>query len=114
MMKFIDIDTPTAEVKSVKHMKRKHYSDCRTTRCPECGAILICAIRYCLGRQTYMPSLVTEFIKPLLPQLDKNTLNVMAKDIRNAENYGDERIDKPMWVRFLNDIEQEICKRKEG
>ena len=57
------------------------------------GVVLNCAIRYCLGRQTYMPSLVTEFIKPLLPQLDKNTL---------------------MWMRFLNDIEQEICRRKEG
>lgn len=73
--------------------------------------ILICAVRYCLGRQTYMPCLVTEFIRPLLPQLDKNTLNVMAKDIRNAENYGDERIDKPMWMRFLSDIEREINKR---
>lgn len=77
------------------------------------GTILICAVRYCLGRQTYMPSFVTEFIKPLLPQLDKDTLNVMTKDIRSAETYGDERIDKPMWMRFLDDIEHEISRRKE-
>ena len=58
--------------------------------------ILICAIRYCLGRQTYMPSLVTDFIRPLLPFLDNKTLGIMEKDIRSAESYGDEHIDKPI------------------
>lgn len=75
--------------------------------------ILICAIRYCLGRQTYMPSLVTEFIKPLLPQLDDKTLRVMRADITVTESFGNETIDKPVWMRFLDDIEQEICRRKE-
>lgn len=75
--------------------------------------ILICAIRYCLGRQTYMPSLVTDFIRPLLPHLDDKTLRVMRADITVTESYGNETIDKPIWMRFLNDIEQEICKRKE-
>ena len=76
--------------------------------------ILICAIRYCLGRQTYMPSLVTDFIRPLLPYLDNKTLNIIEKDIRVAESYGNETIDKPIWVRFLDDIEHEISRRKEG
>ena len=76
--------------------------------------ILICAIRYCLGRQTYMPSLVTDFIRPLLPHLDDKTLRVMRADITVTESYGNETIDKPIWMRFLNDIEQEICRRKEG
>ena len=75
--------------------------------------ILVCAIRYCLGRQTYMPRLVTEFIKPLLSDLGDDTLSVMRKDIRSAESYGNETIDKPVWMRFLDDIEQEICRRKE-
>ena len=101
------------DVKPVKHGKRKHYSDCGTTRCPECGAILICAIRYCLGRQTYMPSLITDFIRPLLPHLDNKTLSVIENDIRNAESYGNEKIDKPIWVRFLSEVEEEICRRKE-
>ena len=47
--------------------------------------ILICAIRYCLGRQTYMPSLVTDFIRPLLPHLDDKTLRVMRADITVTE-----------------------------
>lgn len=75
--------------------------------------ILICAIRYCLGRQTYMPSLVTDIIRPLLPHLDDKTLRVMRADITVAESYGNETIDKPVWIRFLNEVEEEICRRKE-
>lgn len=75
--------------------------------------ILICAIRYCLGRRTYMPSLVTDFIRPLLPHLDDKTLRVMRADITVAESYGNETIDKPVWMRFLDDIEHEISRRKE-
>ena len=76
-------------------------------------AILVCAIRYCLGRQTYMPSLVIDFIRPLLPHLDDKTLSIIENDIRNAESYGSEKIDKPIWVRFLSEVEEEICRRKE-
>ena len=75
--------------------------------------ILICAIRYSLGRQTYVPSLVTDFIRPLLSDLGDDTLSVMRKDIRSAESYGNETIDKPVWVRFLSEVEEEICRRKE-
>lgn len=28
----------------------------------EFGAALVCAVRYCLGRMTYMPGLVTDWI----------------------------------------------------
>ena len=78
------------------------------------GVVLNCAIRYCLGRQTYMPSLVTDIIRPLLPHLDDKTLRVMRTDITVAESFGNETVDKPVWMRFLDDIEQEICRRKEG
>lgn len=74
--------------------------------------ILICAIRYCLGRQTYMPFLVIEFIRPLLPHLDNKTLSIIENDIKNAESYGNEKIDKAIWVRFLSEVEEEIFKRK--
>lgn len=75
--------------------------------------ILICAIRYCLGRQTYMPSLVTDVIRPLLPHLDDKTLRAMRADITVAESFGNETIDKPVWMRFLSDIEQEIELRED-
>ena len=48
------------------------------------GAVLICAVRYCIGRQNYMPGLVIDFIRPLLPKLDSKTLTVMERDIIEA------------------------------
>lgn len=77
------------------------------------GTVLVCSLRYCIGRQTYMPSFVIDFIRPLLPDLDNRTLKVMINDIKYAESYGDERIDKPVWMCFLSDIEQEIELRED-
>ena len=77
------------------------------------GTVLVCAVRYCIGRQTYMPSFVIDFIRPLLPYLDDKTLSIIKLDITCAESYGDEKIDKPVWMRFLSDIEQEIELRED-
>ena len=67
------------------------------------GAVLNCAVRYSLGRRSYMPSLVIDFITPLLPKLSLKTLAVMENDIREAiarEDLGDPLIDAPKWVEF--------------
>ncbi len=45
------------------------------------GAVLNCAVRYSIGRQTYMPSLVVGFITPLLPHVSDRTLYVLDQDI---------------------------------
>lgn len=76
------------------------------------GAVLNCAIRYSLGRQTYMPHLVMDFARPLLPQLSDRTLWCMARDIREAETYGSPVIDEPKWKAFLEEVENEIDRRK--
>ena len=76
------------------------------------GAVLICAVRYCIGRQTYMPELVINFTRPLLSKLDDKTLYVMARDIAEADNLGDAEIDAPMWAEFLAEIEKERKRRK--
>ncbi len=75
------------------------------------GIVLLCAIRYAIGRQSYMPSLVIDFIRPLLPYLCDKTLFLFERDIREAPNYGHETIDKPYWLRFLKQIQEEITKR---
>ena len=77
------------------------------------GAVLICAVRYCIGRQTYMPELVINFTTPLLSKLDDKTLYVMARDIAEADNLGDAEIDAPMWAEFLAEIEKERKRREE-
>lgn len=76
------------------------------------GAILICAVRYCIGRQTYMPELVINFTRPLLSKLDDKTLYVMARHIAETDNLGDAEIDAPMWGEFLAEIEKERKRRK--
>lgn len=48
--------------------------------------ILICAVRYCLGRRTYMPGLVTTWIKRNLDGfIDKIDIDVMLQDIARQE-----------------------------
>ena len=81
-------------------------------------SILICALRYCLGRQTYMPSTITGAVRPMLPMLSIQALGVIAEDIRKAKEIhgglGDSRIDEPMWLAFLNDVEAELKKQEDA
>ena len=74
--------------------------------------VCICAVRYCLGRRTYMPWSIMSFIKQFLPALSDNTLYVMARDIAEADNLGDAEIDAPMLAEFLAEIEKERKRRK--
>ena len=67
------------------------------------GVLAICAIRYCQGRQTYMPQLVREIVVPHLPDISDKDLNVMIEDCNFQERmdiYGDKHIDKPGWMRW--------------
>lgn len=77
-------------------------------------SILICAVRYCLGRRTYMPSVVINYITPILSSLSQTTLFCMKRDVEEAEKenrLGDENIDKPLWISFREKIEEEIEER---
>ena len=76
--------------------------------------ILSSAIRYSLGRQTYLPSVVIRFVRPLLPQLSELALRNIIKDIEKVSSYGNETIDKPEWMRFLTDVQFEISKREKS
>lgn len=75
------------------------------------GAVLNCAVRYCIGRQTYMPSLVIGYITPLLPYLDMRTLKCFERDLAEDRSFGDDAIDRPVWVRFAVDVRNEIKRR---
>ena len=86
-------------------------------------SILLCAVRYAIGRRTYMVGEVTGFISPLIPQLSDNALYVIRNDITDAETYknlGDEKIDAPLWkalrLRAVNELKRrssESAKREE-
>ena len=79
--------------------------------------ILLCAVRYAIGRRTYIPSLVIDYITPLLPYLSEDVLKLIANEITEHDTYdgslGDENIDKPYWIEFLRKIRLEIGGRNE-
>ena len=78
------------------------------------GKLAICAIRYCHGRQTYMPDLVRGIVRPHLAELSDKDLGVMIEDCgyQSSMNlYGDERIDKPGWLKWAEELKTEKERR---
>jgi len=45
------------------------------------GCVINSAVRYAIGRNTYMPDVVVRFVFKYLPVLDTRTLSVIKKDI---------------------------------
>lgn len=79
------------------------------------GTLCICAIRYCQGRETYMPDLVRQIIKPHFSELSDKTIGVMVDDCdfqRRMSLYGDERIDLPGWLKWEQILMEEQKKRE--
>ncbi len=78
------------------------------------GAVLNCAVRYALGRKSYMPEIVTGYITPLLPEINDRTLHVMDQDVTERKycgGYGDPYIDEPLWMKFLEAVHAEKDRR---
>lgn len=72
------------------------------------GAILVCAVRYALGRRTYMPSIVAAFVKSVAGELSVRTLTTIRNDICTARDrglLGDANIDVPVWLDLLNEVD---------
>ena len=80
----------------------------------EFGILVTCATRYAIGRQSYMPYLVTSIVKPLLDRLDDKTLGCLIRDIEGAPSLGDELIDEPMWRLLLEQAKREREKREKN
>ena len=80
------------------------------------GTIAICAVRYALGRETYVPGIVQDFVRRHPEIVDANAKAVMIRDIDDADKIteyslvtgekmrvdglGDTTIDRPGWERF--------------
>ena len=75
------------------------------------GCLVNCAIRYCLGRCSYMPGLICSYVKPLLPQLNDHTIGCMERDIREAPSYGMD-IDRETWMEFYGYVQTEMKRRQ--
>jgi len=66
------------------------------------------AIRYCMGRQTYMPGLIKEICRKYINKFSTDVIICMYYDcLRQEENdcYGCKYIDKPDWLVWKNELE---------
>lgn len=86
-------------------------ADIRLTQ-EDFGILVTCATRYAIGRQSYMPYLVTGIVRPLLDRLDDKTLGCLIRDIGEAPSLGAPEIDKPLWDDLLKLAKVEQERRK--
>ena len=79
----------------------------------EFGTLAICALRYCHGRQTYMPKRVQDIVEAHLSELSDKDLRVIEEDLNNMRNcdFGDPDIDLPSWQWFQYEVEKERKRR---
>ena len=67
------------------------------------GCIVNSALRYAIGRRTYMPSVVMEFVRKYLSVLDSKTICVMIEDVEREAEY--ETLDKRGdWLKLRDDL----------
>lgn len=80
------------------------------------ATLAICAIRYCHGRQTYMPSLVQGIIRPHLTELEDRNLSVILHDCEGMKDFdfGSPTINRPNWERWHEELKKEKERRKNG
>ena len=76
------------------------------------STICICAVRYAIGRRTYMPRLVQDFITANIDMVDSNGIACMIRDIRDHGGVGTHRPsaygdlhDYEAWMSFLSKLE---------
>ena len=74
--------------------------------------LLICSVRYALGRMTYIVDDVTGICRTYAPEVDQGTLDVLKKDIREALQKAEREnrtvgmaMDHEKWRQCLEDLE---------
>ena len=78
--------------------------------------MMIGAVRYAIGRYTYMPSVTIEYIRYLIPQLSAKTLFIMQRDIEEEiERY--QRMKRELymakeWAKLAEEIGIEYEKKQ--
>ena len=78
--------------------------------------MLISAVRYALGRRTYMVEWTVKYITPLLPDFGSKELDVMLRDVsewlyRRADGEPDEIVKE--WQRFAKCLQNEFERRSQ-
>ena len=98
-----------------KPKKRKNIT-IKSEDVNDLGSLMICAVRYAIGRETYIPRIVQDFIRKYPKAIDERVKSVILRDIEendrvtehqlpNGRSYkldylGDTQIDRPGWIAF--------------
>ena len=69
--------------------------------------IVEAAVRYGLGRRTYITSVIPEFIISNLDILSKDVKFLIISDIKNQKDYGD-NCDRRSWMDLLERLENDM------
>lgn len=76
------------------------------------GVIVNAALRYAIGRHSYLPSTVVDFIRKCTPILDDRTLHVICTDIEK-ELRSAESMDNPeMWKGLMDECRAVLEQRQ--
>mgnify|MGYP007037124684 CR=1 FL=1 len=83
--------------------------------------ILICAVRYALGRMSYMVDMVCEYITNKLPELSDSCIRVIIydieEDIKMYHNIGRTcgmKCDERTWLKLLERLREEHERREQA
>ena len=74
-------------------------------------SIVVNATRYSLGRRTYMPSVVSDFIKRHISQLDDETLNRVISIVREYLNGEPQDPEISVWYSLLHTLSRWILEK---
>lgn len=91
-------------------------SEITKINCEDFGCLAVCAIRYCQGRQTYMPDLVRGIVKGHINEVTDKDLQVMINDCESQARWGDygSEYDKQEWLEWKDFLINEQRQRKGG
>ena len=74
------------------------------------GQLLICAVRYAIGRDTGIPATVAGQVQVNLQNLQTGHLEVILRDIREARHLG--TYDTTTWLNLADRIDGELAGRE--
>ncbi len=66
------------------------------------GCIINAAVRYAIGRHTYMPGLVCNYVRRYMHILDSKTIDVLVTDINRELQIGIEQ--EELWIKLRNEL----------
>ena len=65
--------------------------------------VWICAVRYALGRRTYVTSCVSNFMIESIPEMSEKTKSIMIRDIEECNDLGMD-CDRKNWNNLLKKL----------